>query len=109
MNAGRRALLQNRIMSRQQRTRVKAIKTRTRLEPDEVRGLLSRLCIQYGFCLPPVEIERLAVSPPPNIDEFMEAALVAEGYGFSKSDPLCGKVRELVARAFIDHQANSAD
>jgi hypothetical protein len=47
------------------------------LEPDEVRGLLSRLCIEYGFCLPPIEIEKLAVSPPTDIDKFTEAALVA--------------------------------
>ena len=74
-------------MSRQQRTRVKHIEAL--LEPDEVRGLLSRLCIKYGFCLSPIEIEKLAVSPPTDIDEFTEAALVAEGYGFTKSDTLC--------------------
>jgi hypothetical protein len=78
---------------------------RALLEPDEVRGLLSRLCLECGFCLPPVEIEKLAVSPPTDIEEFTEAALVAEGYGFTKSDPLCNKVRNLVAQAFIDHQS----
>jgi hypothetical protein len=82
-------------MGRYQRTRVKHV--RTVLEPDEVRGLLSRLCLEYGVCLPPFEVERLAVSPPMDIDEFTEAALVAEGYGFTKSDPLCKKARELVA------------
>jgi hypothetical protein len=84
---------------------VKHIKTL--LEPDEVRGLLSRLCTEYGFCLPTKEIEKLAVSPPMNIDEFTEAALGAEGYGFTKSDPLCNKARELVAQVFIDHQSKS--
>jgi hypothetical protein len=92
-------------MGQQQRTRVKHIKAL--LEPDEVRGLLSRLCITYGFCLPPVEIERLAASPPTDIDEFTKAALVAEGYGFTKSDPLCNQARELVSQAFIDHQLKS--
>lgn len=82
-------------MSRQQRTRVNHIKAL--IEPDEVRGLLSRLCIEYGFCLPPIEIEKLAASPPTDIDDFTEAALVAEGYGFTKSDPLCIKAKELVA------------
>jgi hypothetical protein len=102
-----RALLENRNMSRQQRVRVKHIKAL--LEPAEVRGLLSRLCIEYGFCMPPIEIEKLAVSPPMDIDEFTRAALAAEGYGFTKSDPLCNKARELVAQAFIDHQSKNND
>ncbi len=96
-----RPSLENRNMLRQKRIRVKHIKAL--LEPEEVRGLLSRLCIKYGFCLPPLEIEKLAVSPPADTDEFTEAALVAEGYGFTKSDPLCIDARELVAQAFIDH------
>jgi hypothetical protein len=107
MDAVPPASLENRNMSRQQRTRVKHIKAL--LEPDEVRRVLSRLCIEYGFCLPPIEIEKLAVSPPTEIDEFTRAALVAEGYGFSKSDPLCNKARELVAQAFIDHQPEETD
>ncbi len=94
MDAVPRASLENRNMSRQQRTRVKHIKAL--LEPDEVRGLLLRLCIEYGFCLPPIEIEKLAASPPTDIDEFTEAALVAEGYGFTNSDALCNKARELL-------------
>ena len=88
-------------MSRQQRIRVKHIEAL--LEPEEVRGLLSRLCIKYSFCLPAIEIENLAISPPTDIDELTETALVAEGYGFTKSEPLCINARELVAQAFIDH------
>jgi len=61
------------------------------LDPEEVQGLLSRLCIRFG--VPPAEIERLTVGPPTNIDEFTEAALVAEGYGFAKSDSLAGTGR----------------
>jgi len=58
--------------------------------------------------LPPIEIETLALAPPTNIDGFTKAALVAEGYGFTESDPLCNKARELVAQAFIDHQLKNA-
>ena len=94
-------------MSREQRTRQKHI--RALLEPDEVRGLLSRLCIEYGFCLPPIEIEKIVMSPPTDIDEFTEAALMAEGYGFTKSDPLCSKARDLVEQAFISHQSENTD
>jgi hypothetical protein len=67
--------------------------------------VLAALCIEHGFCLPPMEIERLVASPPTSVTEFTEAALVAEGYGFTKSDPLCIKAGEVVARAFIQHLA----
>ena len=90
-------------MSAHQRTRLKHI--HAVLEPQEVRDVLSRLCIKFGFCLPPVEIEKLAASPPTDIESFTEAALVAEGYGFTKSDPLCAKAREVVAQALNDHRS----
>jgi hypothetical protein len=85
------------------------IKLRALLDPDEVRAVLDRLCLKYGFCLPPNEIERLVQSPPPDIDEFVEAVFLAEGYGFTKSDPLCQKAREVVAQAFIDHYAKNPE
>jgi hypothetical protein len=44
-----------------------------------------------------------------DIDEFTEAALVAEGYGFTKSDPLCQAAREVVGQAFMDHLSKNAD
>jgi hypothetical protein len=69
-----------------QRTRVKHITAH--LEPAKVRALLSQLCVKLGFCLPPLEIERLATSPPEDSDEFTEAVLVAEGYGVAHSGPL---------------------
>ena len=93
-------------MSRKQRTRVKHIQAR--LESDEVCAVLDRLCLKYGVCLPPSDIDRLAQSPPMDIDEFTEAALVAEGYGFNKSDPLCQAAREVVAQAFMDHLSKNA-
>ena len=74
-----------------------------RLDPEEVRALLSRLCIRYGFCLPPADMERLGGDPPTKVDQLTEAALVAAGYGFSKSDPLCAAAMEMVAQAFFDH------
>ena len=77
------------------------------LDPAEVRGLLSQLCAMLVFCLPPLEIERLAMSPPDNSDDFTEAVLVAEGYGVAKSDPLFHHARELVAQAFLRHQSRT--
>jgi hypothetical protein len=89
-------------VARHQRTRVKHIDVL--LDPEEVRALLSRLCIELGFCLPPIGIERMAVSPPRDIDEFTREVLVTEGYGVATSDPLFNQVRGLVAQAFVDHQ-----
>lgn len=94
-------------MARHQRTRIKHIDTL--LGPEEVRGVLSRLCVELGFCLPPMELEKMACSPPRDIDEFTRAVLVADGYGVATSDPLYNRVRELVAQAFIDHQLKTAD
>jgi hypothetical protein len=94
-------------MSRQQRTRVKHIEVS--LDPHEVRVVLDQLCIKFGFCLPPNEIERLAEAPPTDIDEFTQEALVAEGYGFTKSDPLCQRAREIVTQAFLDHLSKDTE
>lgn len=94
-------------MARNQRTRVKHIDAL--LDPEEVRALLSELCAKLGFCLPPIELQRMATSPPRDIDEFTRAILVADGYGVATSDPLYNRIRELVAQAFIDHQSRSVD
>jgi hypothetical protein len=77
------------------------------LDPAEVRGLLSQLCIRLGFCLPALEIERLATSPPEDSDEFTKAVFVAEGYGITKSDPIFKQARELAAQAFMRHQTRT--
>jgi len=92
-------------VARHQRTRLKHIKAR--LNPAEVRALLSRLCVELGFCLPPLEIERLAASPPEDSDEFTQAVLTIEGYGVATSDPLFNQVKDLVAQAFVDSQSRT--
>jgi hypothetical protein len=92
-------------MGHQQRVRVKHVKAN--LEPEEVRALLSQLCVKLGFYLPHYEIERFAASPPGDSDDFTEAVLVAEGYGVATSDPLFDQVREIVAQSFIRHQSQT--
>ena len=64
-------------MPHQRRLRFSHVKAD--LDSGEVRALLSELCVTLGFCLPPLEIERLATSPPEDSDDFTEAVLVAEG------------------------------
>lgn len=69
---------------------------------------MSRLCIRLGFCLPLDEIEKLSVNPPAGIDEFVVQVLAAEGYAYTytRSDALCGQVRDEVERAFARHLEN---
>jgi hypothetical protein len=88
-------------MARQKRVRVENIDDI--LEPNEVRALLSTLCIKMGFCLPPPEIETIVELPPRNVEEFARAVFVAEGLGWAKSDPLFKKVKEIVGQAFVEH------
>jgi hypothetical protein len=59
------------------------------LTTKEVHDLLSELCCKYGFCLPGHEIEKLSANPPTEIEEFTKAVFTAEGYGYTKADPLC--------------------
>jgi hypothetical protein len=74
--------------------------------PQEVRAVPSELCIKLGFCLAPIEVERMSTSPPRGIDEFTGAVFVAEGLDPVTSDRrLFNQVRDLVARAFVDHRS----
>lgn len=63
-------------MSRHQRPRVPTFDIV--LSAEEVRGLLSQLCIRLGFWLPPKDLEPLAAAPSKTIDGFTEEVFVAE-------------------------------
>ena len=78
---------------------------KARLESGEVRALLGELCVKLGFCLLPIEIERIANHPPEDSDEFTEAVLVADCYGVASSDPVVDQARDIVAQAFMRHRA----
>jgi hypothetical protein len=79
------------------------------LDPEDVRASRPEECATHAVCPPPIELQRMATSPPRDIDEFTRAILVADGYGVATSDPLYNRIRELVAQAFIDHQSRSVD
>jgi hypothetical protein len=49
------------------------------LDPAEVNALISKLCTDLGFCLPPEVGERLRLAPPADCDAFADAVFVAEG------------------------------
>jgi hypothetical protein len=95
-------------MSRDQRTRIKngsMIRTHNVvLAHEEVIALLSRLCIQLGFCLSPNRQASLACAPPEDVDEFTRAVFVAEGLDpVTAEKQLYNQVRQLVAHAFVQH------
>lgn len=48
-------------------------------QSPEVRRLLSRLCIELGFCLPPWAQSRLEEAPPETVEAFASAVVTAEG------------------------------
>ena len=74
------------------------------LSAAEVASLLSTLCVRLGFCLPPVESERLCRVVPESIDAFTDAVFTAEGLPPDTADRhLYRQVRSLVAAAFQRH------
>lgn len=70
------------------------------LTASEIQNLLTKLCIDLGFCLPPRAVLRLKNSPPPDIDSFTDAVFIAEELD-PRSDPrLRAQVRAIVRDAF---------
>ena len=45
----------------------------------QLRLLLSGLCVDWGFCIPPADADRIAQSKQLNAKEFAKEVLVAEG------------------------------
>ena len=64
--------------------------------------LLDILCIKLGFCLPPDAYDALVANPPADINEFMKAVFVAEGFEDSSTADrhLYRQVRASVSEAF---------
>lgn len=57
----------------------------------------------YGFCLPPIELNRLISSPPQSIDSFTDAVFVAKGLDPRFDDNnLRRMVRDRVRQYFED-------
>ena len=71
------------------------------LSSKEVERLLSKLCVELGFCLPPEEIERLGSTPPQSVNAFVEAVFRAEQLDPAVADTqLVRRVRDRVTQAF---------
>jgi len=77
------------------------------LSSSDVYSLLSKLCIDLGFCLPPDEIARLQESPPSSVELFADAVFLAEGLDPDAADQSLRKqVRAQVALAFESAQVS---
>lgn len=68
---------------------------------DEISRLLDTLCVRLGFCLPPVEKQRLCENPPSGVLAFTDAVFIAEGMDPELADRhLYRQIRDLVRRSF---------
>ncbi len=71
------------------------------LTQDAVKVLLDKLCIQYGFCLPPASYDVLVEQPPQDPLSFTNALYMAEGLDPATADlHLYRKIQRVVTEAF---------
>jgi hypothetical protein len=47
---------------------------------DHLSHLLSELCADWGFCIPPADVQRIASAKTLTADQFAHAVLTAEGF-----------------------------
>lgn len=74
------------------------------LESTEVESLLSKLCIELGFCLAPEYENRLIKNPPSTIEEFADAVFRFEGLNPQYVERhLYKQVRDKIGEAFEKH------
>jgi len=80
---------------------------RAELDRDQVEKLLVILCERFGFCLPPMEQERIIGNPPLTVNDFTDAVLLGDGIDPAIADKkLVEAVRALVAGAFVKASAS---
>ena len=61
-------------------------RTRPQTFEDALRYLLYDLCVEWGFCLPPDDAQKIAQSQIWSADEFALAVLRAEGFPVPESE-----------------------
>ena len=71
------------------------------LSRGEAEALLSKLCIELGFCLSPIVHDRLASDPPKDARAFTDAVFSAEGMNPATADRhLYRQVQDMISAAF---------
>ena len=74
------------------------------LDATEVESLLSKLCVDLGFCLSPEEENQLLKAPPIDVDTFTDTVFLAEGIDPEYADrQLYRRVRAIISQAFQKH------
>jgi hypothetical protein len=58
---------------------VRPLKQSSSLE-DRLSHLLYELCVDWGFCIPPADRQRIASTKTLTADQFARAVLTAEGF-----------------------------
>ena len=76
------------------------------LTTSEIEDLLTKLCVDLGFCLPPSAVLRFKNSPPPDIDSFTDAVFIAEGLDPRSDRKLRAQVRAIVSDRFAVPQSS---
>ncbi len=77
------------------------------LNNREVKSLLSKLCIDLGFCLSPKEENQLLEMPPDDVGSFTDAVFLAEGINPQYANrQLYRQVKTLISEAFQKHYDN---
>jgi len=78
------------------------------LNSAEIESLLSKLCVDLGFCLSPENEKLLHEDPASDVNGFTDAVFVAEGLNPEHADrSLHRQVREVVREAFEKHKKDS--
>lgn len=79
------------------------------LNAKEVEFLLSKLCVDLGFCLPADEWVRFQENPPNEINVFTDAIFIAEGLNPQYAErKLYRQVQAVIAEAFQKHDEAEA-
>lgn len=74
------------------------------LNPVVAESLLSKLCVELGFCLPPESHNQLVESPPNTVEDFTNAVFLAEGLNPEYVERhLYRQVRDKIAETFQKH------
>jgi hypothetical protein len=79
------------------------------LEEAEVRGFLSKLCVELGICIPPAAADELSKCPPSDAFAFVVAVFVAEGMEPEMVDrKLYRRVRDMASLLYSTSKGRKA-
>lgn len=61
---------------------------------DRLSYLLSELCVDWGFCIPPADAQRIASTRPLTAEQFAREVLTAEGFAAEYEKRWFAQIRE---------------